>query len=50
MSLSVYNVSKEEQREIFGMLESFDMVKTAKSVLDKLFAALEMNFDFKFNS
>ena len=50
MSLSVYNVPKEEQREIFGMLESFDMVKTAKSVLDKLFAALEMNFDFKFNS
>lgn len=50
MSLSVYNVPKEEQREIFGMLESFDMVKTAKSVLDKLFAALEMNFNFKFNS
>lgn len=32
------------------MLDSFDMEKTAKSVLDKLFAALEMNFDFKFNS
>lgn len=31
------------------MLDSFDMEKTAKSVLDKLFAALEMNFDIKFN-
>ena len=50
MALNVYNVPKEEQSEIFRTLESFDMENTAKSVLDKLFVALEMNFDFKFNT
>ena len=48
MSLNVYNVPENEQNTVLEKINSMDMTQTAKSVLNKLFAALEMTFDFKF--
>ena len=48
MSLNVYNVPENEQNTVIEKINSMDMTQTAKSVLNKLFAALEMTFDFKF--
>lgn len=49
MSFNAYNVPKDEQEKAFLLLSSMDITKTANSVLNKLFAALEMTYDFKFN-
>lgn len=49
MSFNAYNVPNDEQEKAFLLLSSMDITKTANSVLNKLFAALEMTYDFKFN-
>ena len=49
MSFNAYNVPIGEQEKAFLLLSSMDITKTANSVLNKLFAALEMTYDFKFN-
>ena len=49
MSFNAYNVPNGEQEKAFNLLSSMDITKTANSVLNKLFAALEMTYDFKFN-
>lgn len=49
-SLNAYNVPKSEQESVLKLLDSMDVAGMANSVLKKLFAALEMTYDFKFNS
>lgn len=50
MSLSVYNVPKDEQKVILEKIKTIDLTGIAKQVLNKLFTALEMTFDFKFSN
>lgn len=49
MAFAVYHVPTEEVEEIFAALGTFDIRATANAVMQKLFAALEMTFDFKFS-
>ena len=46
MSMSAYNVPKDEQDRAVAFVESLDIVSTANSVMQKLFEALAMKFDF----
>ena len=42
MSLTVYHVPPEEQKEILSYVASVDICTAAKQVLDRLFATLAM--------
>ena len=44
--MSAYNVPKDEQDRAVAFVESLDIVSTANSVMQKLFEALAMKFDF----
>ncbi len=46
LTLLVYRVPEEEQREIIAYIKKIDIRKVANEVMQKLFAALEMHFDF----
>lgn len=48
-SFDVYHVPAETQNAVIAKINSLDMVAIANSVMKKLFAALEMRFDFKFS-
>ena len=49
MALKVYNVPSDQIQHIISIVDSMDMNKVATDVMNKLFSALEMAFDFKFN-
>lgn len=46
MSLSAYRVPPERQKEIISYLTGMDMVSIADAVMQKLFAALAMKYEF----
>ncbi len=46
MSLSAYNVPKEEQEKAVAYVLNSDIISTANAVMQKLFEALSMKFDF----
>lgn len=46
MSLSAYNVPKEEQEKAIAYVLNSDIISTANTVMQKLFEALSMKFDF----
>ena len=46
MSLGAYNVPKEKQEEVISQVLQMDITATANAVMQRLFAALEMNYDF----
>ncbi len=48
MSLRAYRVPEEERAAAIAAVNSLDLVKTANGVMERLFSALEMTFDFKF--
>ena len=50
MSLDMYHVPQEMQKSIFATLSGIDFVNMANSVMKKLFAMLEMTFEFKFEN
>lgn len=47
MSLKVYNVPDQKRKEVIDFIMNIDMVSTANAVMEKLFSALEMKYDFK---
>lgn len=49
MTLKAYNVPSEKIDSILKSVESMDISSIAKDVMNKLFMALEMQFNFKFN-
>ncbi len=46
LSLTVYRVPEEERGKIISYIKKTDVRKVANEVMQKLFAALEMRFDF----
>ena len=46
MSLSAYNVPKEEQDKAVAYVLESDIISTANAVMKILFEALSMKFDF----
>lgn len=50
MSFNIYHVNKDEQEKIISYITSLDLVSISNKVLKKLFAMLEMTFDFKFST
>ena len=46
MSLGAYNVPKEKQEEVISQVLQMDITATANAVMQRLFAALEMKYDF----
>ena len=49
MALGAYQVPKPEQDAIVSQICKLDICQIADSVMQKLFAALEMKFDFSLN-
>ena len=49
-ALDVYNVPKEEKKQIIDTIMGLDIRRIAENVMRKLFARLEMEFDFKLPS
>ncbi len=49
MAFSVYHVPEKEVEAILEKLRTVDITKTANAVMQKLFSALEMTFDFRFS-
>lgn len=47
MSLGAYNVPKEKQEIVISYVLKTDITATANAVMQKLFEALEMKYDFK---
>lgn len=50
MTLTIFNVPKDEKDRVIGYILKTDVRKTAKIVMQKLFHALEMEYDFEFES
>ena len=50
MTLTLFNVPKTEQEKVIGYIIKTDIRETAKGVMQKLFHALEMEYDFEFKS
>lgn len=50
MSMTVYAVSDDEQQQILSYISSLDIRHIANQVMQKLFIALAMKFDFTFNT
>ena len=46
-AMRVYRVPEEEQRQVLALIRSLDIRAIAAEVMEKLFAMLEMKFDFK---
>lgn len=46
-AMRVYRVPEEEQRQVLAFIRSLDIRAIAAEVTEKLFAMLEMKFDFK---
>ena len=46
-AMRVYRVPEEEQRQVLALIRSLDIRAIAAEVMAKLFAMLEMKFDFK---
>ena len=46
-SMRVYRVSEEEQAKVLAFIQSLDIKTIATKVMYKLFAMLEMKYDFK---
>lgn len=46
-AMRVYRVPEEEQRQVLAFIRSLDIRAIAAEVMKKLFAMLEMKFDFK---
>ena len=49
-AMRVYRVPEEEQRQVLAFIQSLDIRAIAAEVMEKLFAMLEMKFDFKLPS
>lgn len=49
MAFDVYHVSKEDKKDAIARIAAMDIVGASNAVLKKLYAALEMTFDFKFS-
>lgn len=49
-AMRVYRVPEEEQRQVLAFIRSLDIRAIAAEVMEKLFALLEMKFDFKLPS
>lgn len=49
MTLKAYNVPKELRNQVISSVINMDIEKIAKDVMNKLFSALELAFDFKFS-
>ena len=47
MSLSVFHVPENEARQAVEYIASLDIRKVANDVMQYLFSALEMKFDFR---
>lgn len=50
MTLTLFNVPKTEQEKVIGYIIKTDIRETARGVMQKLFHALEMEYDFEFKS
>ena len=46
-SMRVYRVSEEEQAKVLALIQSLDIKAIATEVMYKMFAVLEMKYDFK---
>lgn len=46
LSMRAYKIPEEEQNEIISYINALDVCAVANGVMQKLFAALEMRFDF----
>jgi len=46
-ALRVYKVPEEEQRQVLVFIQTLDIKAIATDVMHKLFAILEMKYDFK---
>ena len=46
-ALRVYKVPEEEQRQVLAFIQTLDIKAIATDVMHKLFAILEMKYDFK---
>lgn len=46
-AMRVYRVPEEEQRQVLAFIRSLDIRAIAAEVMEKLFAMLEMKYDFK---
>lgn len=46
LSMRVFKVPEEEQKNVLAYIKSIDICAVANSVMQRLFAALEMKFDF----
>lgn len=46
-AMRVYRVPEEEQRQVLAFIRSLDIRAIAAEVMEKLFAMVEMKFDFK---
>ena len=46
-AMRVYKVPEEEQSKVLAFIQGLDIKAVAAEVMDKLFALLEMTFDFK---
>lgn len=49
MAFDVYHVSDEDKKAAIARIAAMDIVEASNAVLKKLYAALEMTFDFKFS-
>ena len=49
-ALTLFNVPKTEQEKVIEYIIKADIRKTARGVMQKLFHALEMEYDFEFKS
>lgn len=49
-AMRVYRVPEEQQRQVLAFIQSLDIRRIAAEVMEKLFAMLEMKFDFKLPS
>ena len=50
MSLSAYNVPEEKQQAVISKVLQMDIISVTNLVMQNLFAALEMKYDFSLNS
>lgn len=49
-ALRVYKVPEEEQKQVLAFIQTLDIKAIATDVMHKLFAMLEMKYDFKLSS
>ena len=47
ISLSAYKVPEQEQREIIGFIRGLDIRKISEKIMQRLFEAVAMHFEFK---